>query len=216
MRPGPRTRPPSPGGRAAGCTAGYTAGYVGLTFDDGPDPSSTGALLDALRAGGVRATMFNVGRNARDHPSLVRAQQNAGMWIGNHSWAHPDLTGASPARVRSELRRTQRVLRHLTGAAPRLFRPPYGRTGPTVRAVERQAGLTEVLWDVDSQDWNGATADEIVQAAARLTDGQVILMHDRYAATIAAIPRIVADLRARNLGAGMISPVTGRAVAPDD
>jgi peptidoglycan/xylan/chitin deacetylase (PgdA/CDA1 family) len=191
------------------------AGYVGLTFDDGPDPSNTSNLLDTLRANGVRATLFNIGRNAQNNAGLVQAQTNAGMWIGNHSWTHPHLASMSQRQILSELQRTQQVIQQQTGTAPKLFRPPYGETSATLQAVERRLGLTEVLWDVDSQDWNGAGTAQIVQAAARLTDGQVFLMHDRYATTIAAIPQIVQGLRSRNLGAGMISPATGRAVAPD-
>jgi peptidoglycan/xylan/chitin deacetylase (PgdA/CDA1 family) len=187
-------------------------GFVALTFDDGPDPVGTAALLAALRAGGARATLFAVGRNARTCPRLLRAARNAGMWIGNHSWSHPDLTGLTPARARAELRRTQAVLTRLGGAAPRLFRPPYGRTGDGVRAIAARLGLTEVLWDVDSRDWAGAGPDEIVAAAARLTDGQVMLMHERCPATVAAVPRILEDLRARGLRPGRIHPGTGRAV----
>lgn len=87
--------------------------------------------------------------------------------------------------------------------------------GATVRSVEATYGLTEILWDVDSQDWNGASTDAIAQAAARLTNGQIILMHDWAAHTRAAIPRIAQGLAGRGLCAGMISPRTGRAVAPD-
>ncbi|MGC5009625.1 polysaccharide deacetylase family protein [Streptosporangium sp. DT93] len=199
--------------RAAG-PGDCTAGYVGLTFDDGPNPGTTTALLNALTANGVRATMFNVGQNAQNNASLVRAQQDAGMWIGNHSWTHPHLTRMSVPQIQSELQRTQQALQQVTGTAPRLFRPPYGETDATVRSVEQQLGLTEVLWDVDSQDWNGASTAQIVQAARTLQNGQIILMHDTYATTIAAIPQIAADLRSRNLCAGMISPSTGRAVAP--
>ncbi|MFI9574897.1 ricin-type beta-trefoil lectin domain protein, partial [Microbispora rosea] len=78
-----------------------------------------------------------------------------------------------------------------------------------------QLGLREIIWDVDSQDWNGASTSQIVQAAGRLQNGQIILMHDQYATTVQAISQIAANLRSRNLCAGMISPTTGRAVAPD-
>jgi peptidoglycan/xylan/chitin deacetylase (PgdA/CDA1 family) len=83
-----------------------------------------------------------------------------------------------------------------------------------VKSVAARYGLTEIIWNVDSQDWNGAGTDAIVRAAARLTDGQVILMHDWSANTLAAVPRIAQGLAGRNLCAGMISPQTGRAVAP--
>jgi peptidoglycan-N-acetylglucosamine deacetylase len=193
----------------------HRTGYVGLTFDDGPT-GATGPLLDALRANGLRATMFNTGLRVRQNPAVARAQRSAGMWVANHSWSHPRLPRLRPARIRFELAQTQDAIRSAIGTAPRLFRPPYGETDATVRAVGAELGLTEILWDVDSQDWNGAGAAQIVAAADRLTDGQVILLHDGIRNTIEAIPRIAAGLASRGLGAGTISPTTGRAVAPDD
>ena len=192
-----------------------SAGYVGLTFDDGPDPDTTGALLSALQSAGARATFFNIGQRAQANPSLVRAQQAAGMWTGNHSWTHAHLTQLSSAQMSSEISQTQQAIQQATGTAPGLFRPPYGETNATLRAVESQFGLTEVLWSVDSQDWNGASTAQIVQAASNLQAGGVILMHDGYRTTINAIPQIVADLSSRGLCPGMISAATGRAVAPD-
>ncbi|MGW0843018.1 polysaccharide deacetylase family protein [Streptomyces sp. NPDC002787] len=194
--------------RAAACT-----GYVGLTFDDGPS-GNTSALLNALRQNGLRATMFNQGQYAAANPSLVRAQVAAGMWVANHSYTHPHLTRLSQAQIDSEIARTQQAIAGAGGGTPKLFRPPYGETNATVRAVAARYGLTQIIWDVDSRDWNGAGSDAIVQAAARLTGGQIMLMHDWSANTLAAIPRIAQALAARGLCSGMISPQTGRAVAP--
>lgn len=159
--------------------------------------------------------MFNEGQYAAANPSLVRAQVDAGMWVGNHSYTHPHLTQLGQAQIDSEISRTQQAIANAGGGTPKLFRPPYGETNATLKSVEAKYGLTEIIWDVDSQDWNGASTDAIVQAAGRLTNGQVILMHDWPANTIAAIPRIAQGLAARGLCAGMISPQTGRAVAPD-
>ncbi|KFG75808.1 polysaccharide deacetylase family protein [Streptomyces mutabilis] len=195
--------------RAAACN-----GYVGLTFDDGPS-GSTRALLDALRQNGLRATMFNQGQYAAQNPSLVRAQVDAGMWVANHSYTHPHMTRLSQAQMDSEISRTQQAIANAGGGTPKLFRPPYGETDATLRAVEAKYGLAEVIWDVDSQDWNNASTDAIVQAVSRLGDGQVILMHDWPANTLAAIPRIAQTLAGKGLCSGMISPQTGRAVAPD-
>ncbi|MER5384919.1 polysaccharide deacetylase family protein, partial [Streptomyces sp. NPDC002688] len=127
----------------------------------------------------------------------------------------PHLTQQGQAQIDSEISRTQQAIAAAGGGTPKLFRPPYGETNATVKAVEAAYGLTEIIWDVDSQDWNGASTDAIVQAAGRLTNGQIILMHDWPANTIAAIPRIAQGLASRGLCAGMISPGTGRAVAPD-
>ncbi|GAA2454142.1 polysaccharide deacetylase family protein [Streptomyces glaucus] len=199
-------------------TPSYAApcnGYVGLTFDDGPSSDRTPALLNALRQNGLRATMFNQGQYAAAHPAQVRAQVAAGMWVGNHSYTHPHLVQQSQAQIDSEISRTQQAIAGAGGGTPKLFRPPYGETNATLRQVEAKYGLTEVLWDVDSQDWNGASTDAIVQAVNRLGNGQIILMHEWPANTLAAIPRIAQTLAAKGLCAGMISPQTGRAVAPD-
>jgi peptidoglycan/xylan/chitin deacetylase (PgdA/CDA1 family) len=194
--------------QAAACT-----GYVGLTFDDGPS-GGTPALLNALRQNGLRATMFNQGQYAAANPGQVAAQVAAGMWIGNHSYTHPHLTQLGAAQIESEISRTQQAIARGGGGTPRLFRPPYGETNATVQSIASRYGLRQIIWDVDSQDWNNASVDAIVAAAARLTNGQVILMHDWPANTRAAIPRIAQTLASKNLCAGMISPQTGRAVAP--
>ncbi|WP_327010487.1 polysaccharide deacetylase family protein [Dactylosporangium sp. NBC_01737] len=201
-------------GAASPANAATCNGYVGLTFDDGPG-NNTGNLLNALRQNGLRATMFNEGQYAAQYPAQVRAQVSAGMWVGNHSYTHPHLTQQSQAQIDSEVSRTQQAIANAGGGTPKLFRPPYGETNSTVQSVLSRYGLTQIIWDVDSQDWNNASVDAIVQANARLTNGQIILMHDWPANTVAAIPRIAQGLAARNLCAGMISPQTGRAVAPD-
>ncbi|WP_410644028.1 polysaccharide deacetylase family protein [Amycolatopsis sp. lyj-346] len=195
--------------QAAACN-----GYVGLTFDDGPSNAKTPALLNALRQNGLRATMFNEGQYAAAYPAQVRAQVSAGMWVGNHSYTHPHLGQLSQAQVDSEISRTQQAISAAGGGTPRLFRPPYGETNATVQSVASRYGLRQIIWDVDSGDWNNASVDAIVQANARLSNGQVILMHEWPANTLSAIPRIAQTLAARGLCAGMISPQTGRAVAP--
>ncbi|MHC5904399.1 polysaccharide deacetylase family protein [Streptomyces sp. S6] len=194
--------------RAAACS-----GYVGLTFDDGPS-GSTQALLTALTSNGLRATMFNTGQNAASYPAQVRAQVSAGMWVANHSYTHPHLTQLSQAQVDSEISRTQSAIVGAGGGTPKLFRPPYGETNATVQSVAAKYGLRQIIWDVDSQDWNNASTDAIVAAVGRLGNGQIILMHDWPANTRAAIPRIARNLASRGMCAGAISPSTGRAVAP--
>jgi peptidoglycan/xylan/chitin deacetylase (PgdA/CDA1 family) len=201
-----------------GATPSHAAtcnGYVGLTFDDGPSNDHTPALLNALKQNGLRATVFNEGQYAASYPAQVQAEVNAGMWVGNHSYTHPHLIQESQAQIDSEVSRTQQAVSSAGGGTPKLFRPPYGETNATLQGVEAKYGLTQVIWDVDSQDWNGAGVDAIVAANARLTNGQIILMHEWPANTLAAIPRIAQGLAARGLCYGMISPQTGRAVAPD-
>jgi peptidoglycan/xylan/chitin deacetylase (PgdA/CDA1 family) len=191
-----------------------SAGYVGLTFDDGPSNDHTPALLNALKQNGLKATLFNEGQFAVAFPAQVQAEVAAGMWIGDHTYDHPDLTTLSQAQVDSEVSRTQTAIAGAGGGTPKLFRPPFGATNATVKAVEAKYGLTEIIWNIDSQDWNGASAAQIVQANSQLTNGQVILMHEWPANTLTAIPQIAQVLASHNLCAGMISPQTGRAVSP--
>src|SRR6266540_1265703 len=197
-----------------GVAASCSAGYVGLTFDDGPNTGTSNQLINALRQGNATATVFPTGQNAQNNPSLMQAYKNAGLQIGNHSWNHPHMTTLSQADMQSQISRTQQAIQQTAGVTPNLFRPPYGETNATLRSVESSFGLREIIWDVDSQDWNNASASAIRQAAARLTNGQIILMHDWPQNTIQALPGILQDLQARNLCPGHISPSTGRAVAP--
>jgi peptidoglycan/xylan/chitin deacetylase (PgdA/CDA1 family) len=196
--------------RAASCSAGY----VGLTFDDGPSNAHTPGLLNALKQNGLKATLFNEGQFAVAVPAQVRAEVAAGMWIGNHTFDHPHLTTLSQSQIDSEIGQTQTDIANAGGGTPKLFRPPYGETNSTVKAVEAKYGLREIIWDIDSQDWNGASVAQIVAANSRLTNGQIILMHEWPANTLTAIPQIAQVLASHNLCAGMISPQTGRAVAP--
>ncbi|WP_329176574.1 polysaccharide deacetylase family protein [Streptomyces sp. NBC_01477] len=200
----------APTSHAATCN-----GYVGLTFDDGPSNDHTPALLNTLKQNGLRATVFNEGQYAASYPAQVQAEVNAGMWVGNHSYTHPHLIQESQAQIDSEVSRTQQAISSAGGGTPKLFRPPYGETNATLQGVEAKYGLTQVIWDIDSQDWNGASVDAIVAANAQLQNGQIILMHEWPANTLTAIPRIAQGLASRGLCAGMISPQTGRAVAPD-
>ncbi|MEV4676437.1 polysaccharide deacetylase family protein [Actinomadura sp. NPDC049382] len=180
-------------------------GYVALTYDDGPTASTLPALLDGLRAAGARATFFNQGNNAEARPDLVRAQQRAGMWIGNHTNTHPHLPDLGEPAAFKEILGTQLTLRRITGRWPTLFRPPYGETSDQVRRDEARLRVLEVLWTVDSRDWAGASTDEIVAAARTLQPGGILLMHDWAQASVDAVPRIVSDLRDRGLCPGKIA-----------
>ncbi|WP_410616519.1 polysaccharide deacetylase family protein [Amycolatopsis sp. lyj-109] len=180
---------------------------VALTFDDGPYPETTPALLAALA--GTRATFFLWGEHAAAHPDLVRAIAAAGHAIGNHTWTHPRLTTLPAADREREIRRTQDLLTRLTGVRPALFRPPYGDTDASVSATVAAHELSEVLWSVDTRDWAGCSADEITAAAGDAQPGGVVLMHEGRPATVEAVPRILAALTARGLRPGPVAASGG-------
>jgi peptidoglycan-N-acetylglucosamine deacetylase len=188
-------------------------GYVALTFDDGPNAATTTGLLAALRDSRARATFFTVGSNIEANPRLQKQTQAAGHWIANHTWTHPDLTGLSEQEVFTELVKTQLATLKVNRTWPTLFRPPYGATNPEIAATAKALGMAQVLWTVDSRDWAGVSTDEIVERARALEPGGIILMHDGIPNTIAAVPRIVAELSKRGLCAGRIAVRGGEPVA---
>ena len=200
----------APSATAASCSSGY----VSLTFDDGPTPATSNQIINALRSAGATATVFPTGQNAQNNASLMQAYKNAGLQIGNHSWDHPHLVQQSYQQIQSQLSRTQSAIQSTAGVTPTIFRPPYGETNGNVNSVAQSLGLRVVTWDVDSVDYNNASVSQIRQAASRLTNGQIILMHDWPGNTVQALPGILQDLASRNLCTGHISASTGRAVAP--
>lgn len=136
-------------------------GELALTFDDGPNPAWTPRLLDALAAHDVRATFFMVGRFAEAEPALLRRVAEAGHLVGNHSWSHPNLALTAPRLVREELARTKETLEQITGKPVRYFRPPFGARRPDVLRTARRLGLTPVLWNTMTNDWEERSAERI-------------------------------------------------------
>ncbi|RYY73270.1 MAG: hypothetical protein EOO52_17820 [Gammaproteobacteria bacterium] len=190
------------------------AGYVGITFDDGPNGNTT-TLINLLKQNGLTpVTWFNQGNNVTSNSSLVGQERSVGE-VQNHSYSHSHMTSWSYSQVLDELTRTNQAIQNAGAPKPTLFRPPYGETNSTINQAASAAGLKVVTWDVDSQDWNGASASAIANANNQLQNGQIILMHDgSYTNTNAAISQIAANLRAKGLCPGRIDPSTGRAVAP--
>lgn len=182
-------------------------GYVALTFDDGPSATTT-AILQALHDNGLtRATFFNIGAQEQLHPALVMAEQAAGDWPGDHTHSHPFLDELTTSQAAGELLGTQQIHEQITGVRESLFRPPFGRTTPEIRALARSMGMTEVLWTIDTQDYAGATTAQIVAAALAAHRGDIILMHDAgYATTVAAVPPIIRGLADRGICAGRVVP----------
>ncbi|MGE0403149.1 MAG: polysaccharide deacetylase family protein [Kofleriaceae bacterium] len=174
---------------------------VALTFDDGPDPARTPALLDALAELGAPATFFVVGRDVRKSPGIVRRIAEAGHELGNHTYHHRYLPFVRRRSVEHELRATDRAIEDAAGVTPKVARPPWGARRPaTVRAFARLAKRL-VLWDVNSYDWKGRAAPEIVERVlARVKSGSIVLMHearDGGEVTIDAVRMLVPALRAR-------------------
>jgi len=172
---------------------------VALTFDDGPYPVDTPALLAALHAAGVPATFFLIARDAEQYPGLVRAIAAAGNEIANHTETHPDLDRLDDAAVARELTDAARDLGALASdpAIHAFFRPPHGRFRPATLAVAQQLGYDTILWTDDPGDWRDVDAATISAHVARFaTRPEIVLLHSGRPATVAALPTIVRRFRA--------------------
>jgi peptidoglycan/xylan/chitin deacetylase (PgdA/CDA1 family) len=174
------------------------AGWVALTYDDGPRPERTDAILTALDQAGTRATFFSVGHRVAQYPEVALDVARRGHAVANHTWAHVDLRSLSDAGIVSSVQRTDIALRAIGIQPVPLVRPPFLRTDAQVRDVLEQAGFNQVMETVNSKDWSGIDPTKIVErvvTAAR--DGSVIGLHDggpEFVATAAATEAIVARL----------------------
>lgn len=153
---------------------------VALTFDDGPDPMGTPALLQLLKRHRVQATFFTVGRQAARHPDLIRAILAHGHTIGNHGYHHDPLAAFKGARrVLDEIVTTQQVLAD-SGVAPLVFRPPVGITYPAMGAALARLNMTAVTFSCRAWDRGNRSIAHISRRILnRVQPGDIIMLHDR-------------------------------------
>jgi peptidoglycan/xylan/chitin deacetylase (PgdA/CDA1 family) len=174
---------------------------VALTFDDGPWPGQTEAVLEILDAKEVKATFFLLGVQVRKHPELARAVAAGGHLIGNHTYGHSMLRYSTKQQVREEIVACRDAIRAAVGITPTWFRPPGGLLSPSVHAVCAEKGMQVVGWTVDPQDWSGKSARQLVEEVVSATEpGAVVLLHDGGGdrrATIDALSEIIDRLRSR-------------------
>jgi Glycosyltransferases, probably involved in cell wall biogenesis len=206
---------------------GDRPGLIALTFDDGPDPQWTPAILDILKRENVPATFFIIGKNGQAYPDLLRQIVNQGHEIGNHTFTHPNL-GEMPLRVTElELTATQRLIESVVGRSTVLFRPPYFGDAEADKPQEvepallaKSMGYIMVGLRIDPDDWQlPVTADQIVNRTLERamdsnpeTRGQVVLLHDSggdRSATIEALPRLIHELKARKFRFVAVSDLAG-------
>jgi len=184
------------------------AGGVALTFDDGPDPHGTPAILDTLAELGWHATFFLLGSQVRRHPDIARLVVEAGHEVGVHGTIHRNHLIRTPLGIRRDLRSAVREITDVTGVRPRWFRPPYGVLSAGTLWAARDLGLVPVLWTAWGKDWRaGPPAQVTAEVMRTLRDGGTVLLHDSdctsrpgsWRSTVAALPMLAAHLRVRNL-----------------
>jgi peptidoglycan/xylan/chitin deacetylase (PgdA/CDA1 family) len=182
---------------------------VALTFDDGPHPEGTPAVLEALGRAGARATFFLVGEQVARHPTLAAELAAAGHGIAVHGYRHRNQLRLAPGMVEADTERARAAIADATGVEPALYRPAYGIFSAGGLRVVRRSRLEPLLWSRWGRDWaEGATAESITEKlTGDLEAGDVLLLHDAdhysvpgsWRATAEALPRILDELARRGL-----------------
>ncbi len=189
---------------------------IALTFDDGPHPTRTPAVLDILKRNRIRATFFVVGSSAQRYPDLIRRMAAEGHTVAAHTMNHPNLTTMSAGGQSAEIRGSADVLDSILGAgSTQCMRPPYGAYNATTVDVARDRGLGIVLWSRETGDTRGASHGQMVaNAMSTSLDGGrgIVLMHDTKSATVSALPDIISAYQARGY---RFATLCGDGRAPD-
>ncbi len=175
---------------------------VALTFDDGPDPEYTPAVLDVLARESVTAAFFLIGHRTVGAPALARRIAEAGHDLGNHTLSHRSFWRLSPGETAREMRGGHDAIAQAAGRAPAYFRPPWGKTNLAMFPTLRQLGTPCVFWTVQPEGRRAvAPAEQLDYAAARARAGAIFDLHDGDGVPgagerlLAALPGLIAGLR---------------------
>ena len=180
---------------------------IALTFDDGPNSTTTPEILNTLEKEHVTASFFVIGSRVVGNGALLQRMYADGDEIGNHSWTHPDLTTVSPDQVRQQVTLTQGIIESTGVPAPTLFRPPYGAVNPTVL---RNIPLTVMFWNEDPKDWSQTDPQQIQQAIlSSAKPGGVVDLHDIYQATADALDPTIQKLKSEHYQFVTVSQLLG-------
>lgn len=176
-----------------------------LTFDDGPDEPWTGEILDILNENKVRATFFVLGTKAASSPAIIKRMRDDGHEIGNHAISHRKMIFMRKDEIRDEIERTNAIIEGITGRIPKLFRAPHGFKTQRLLRILKEFQMTLIPWTKGLWDTDGSSGDKIFK---RFTDSfcnfEILLLHDGVdrsltlkdrSATVAALPRIIAEYR---------------------
>jgi peptidoglycan-N-acetylglucosamine deacetylase len=195
-------------------------GGVALTFDDGPDPEGTPAVLETLSGLRWRATFFMLGSQVHRYPGIARLVVDAGHEVAVHGTIHRNHLIRTPLGIRRDLRLATREISQVTGVRPRWFRPPYGVLSAGTLWAARDVGLVPVLWTAWGKDWRaGPPVHVAAEVMSSLRDGGTVLLHDSdctsrpgsWRSTVAALPLLAAQLHARRLA---VRPLGDHVVRP--
>jgi peptidoglycan/xylan/chitin deacetylase (PgdA/CDA1 family) len=200
------TSPPGttvPSGSAAAIRKGnepYSGKRIALTFDDSGTLTQIRNILDILDDYGIRSTFFPTGTFASANPSIIREISSRGHEVENHTLSHVELTKASDAEIRRQIREGNSIIRNITGKTPYLLRPPYGSYDPRVLRIAGEEGMKyAVTWSVDPADWASySTVDSIINnVLSNASNNGIVLFHMHSYKSQKALPAIIQGLKDR-------------------
>jgi peptidoglycan-N-acetylglucosamine deacetylase len=152
---------------------------IALTFDDGPNPTATPALLDLLDHHNAKATFFVIGNHVRAFPQLTAEILQRGHTLGNHTESHPHLNVCSPSTTRDELDRCSEAIGEATNAKIKWMRPPYGYRNPWLDGIVREKfNSSVVMWTRMAQDWVLLEPEPVIQRLRPTGGGDIVVLHD--------------------------------------
>lgn len=165
---------------------------IALTFDDGPN-YNTSKVIDVLNKYDIKATFFVLGSRAINNKDILKKMADSGMEIGNHTYNHLLLTKYDENKIRSEIDDTSEVIYSATKKRPKLLRPSYGSVNNKIKKV---ANMPIIIWDIDTLDWKYHNSKRITSRVVnKVRDGDIILMHDIYSASLNALSNIIPILQ---------------------
>lgn len=169
-----------------------TKPMVALTFDDGPNGTSTPRILNTLEKYNVKATFFDLGYLVTTYPEIVKREEKIGE-VGLHSYNHKNLNKLTEAEIIADVTATKQAFNQVLGHDPILFRPPYGNANDLVKA---NVGMPLINWSVDSLDWKYRNVDLTMNEINKYgnLDGKIILMHSIHNATADTVEVLIPDL----------------------
>src|SRR5437868_1511870 len=133
---------------------------IALTFDDGPGQYA-GTLLDTFKKYDAKATFFLEGQYVKSRPAFARRMAKEGHELGNHSYSHRNFLDLEPASIRSEIQKTQDMIKQVTGVTPKLLRPPYGLSDVSTTEAATEFEMPIILWSAGSHDWDSRNEESI-------------------------------------------------------
>ena len=178
-----------------------TENHVAITFDDGPNATFTPKVLALLRQYDAKATFFCIGKNAESHPNLIKKIIADGHTIGNHTYSHSDTFGFfGTKKVIAELLRTIAVIKKISGKKMNLYRPAFGVTNPNIKRAVKMVNIQSIGWSIRSLDTTKLPKETILnRITSNVSKGDIILLHDTNAKTIAVLEQLLLFLQHNNI-----------------